>query len=107
MGHVACMEEIRMHTKFWSENPMGRDHFKDLSIDENISECILRDRVERCRLDSSDSADSCEHSTELLGSTKGRECLAEQLLASQEEPCSMELIMLQPNQREALGKLSY
>jgi hypothetical protein len=25
-----------MHTKFLSENPKGRDHFRDLDIDEKI-----------------------------------------------------------------------
>lgn len=35
--HVACMGEMRLHTKFWSEDLKGRDHLEDLGI----VECIL------------------------------------------------------------------
>jgi hypothetical protein len=33
-GHVAHTIELRMHTKFWSENQKGRDYSEDL--DERI-----------------------------------------------------------------------
>lgn len=39
LGHVARMEEIKMHTKFWSKHRKGRDHFEDLGIDGRM---ILR-----------------------------------------------------------------
>jgi len=28
--------ECEMHTKFWSENMMGRDHSEDLGVDRRI-----------------------------------------------------------------------
>jgi hypothetical protein len=31
-GHVARMGEMRMRTKFWSENPMGRDNSEDIGV---------------------------------------------------------------------------
>jgi hypothetical protein len=32
-GHVVRMGEMRMHTKFWSENLKGRDYSEDLGVD--------------------------------------------------------------------------
>jgi hypothetical protein len=32
-GHVASMEEIKMHRTLWSENLEGRDYFEALGID--------------------------------------------------------------------------
>jgi len=41
--HVARMEHIKVHKKFWSENLNGRAHSEDLRVDERIIlECILR-----------------------------------------------------------------
>jgi hypothetical protein len=36
-GHVACMEETRMHTKIYSENLKGSDSLGDLGIDGKIT----------------------------------------------------------------------
>jgi hypothetical protein len=42
-GHLACMGQMRMHTKFWLEGLKGRDHSEDLGIDGKIIlEWILR-----------------------------------------------------------------
>jgi hypothetical protein len=35
--HVACMGKMRMRTKFWLENPKGRDHLEDIGIDERMT----------------------------------------------------------------------
>jgi hypothetical protein len=35
-GHVARMREMKKRARFWSENLKGRDHSKDLSVDEKI-----------------------------------------------------------------------
>jgi hypothetical protein len=35
-GACSIHEAIRMHTKFWSENLMGRDHSEDVGIDEKV-----------------------------------------------------------------------
>jgi hypothetical protein len=43
VGHIACMGEIRMHTKFLSEYLKGRDHSEYPNVDGKIIlECILR-----------------------------------------------------------------
>jgi hypothetical protein len=36
LGHVAHMEEMRMHTKFWSKNLKPSDHLEDLGINGRI-----------------------------------------------------------------------
>jgi hypothetical protein len=36
VGHVASLEEMRMHTNLWSENPKGRDYSKDLGVDGSV-----------------------------------------------------------------------
>jgi hypothetical protein len=42
-GHVACMEEMRVNTKFWSENLKGRDHLGYLFIlEDNIKIDVKR-----------------------------------------------------------------
>jgi hypothetical protein len=44
-----------MHKKFWSENLKGTDHFGDIGINGRIFKRILKNRVQGCGLDSSDS----------------------------------------------------
>jgi hypothetical protein len=34
--HVACMGDVRNHTKFWSEYLKGRDDSEGLGVDGNI-----------------------------------------------------------------------
>jgi len=42
VGYAALIEKMRMRTKFWSENLMGRDHSENLSVDGKIIlECTL------------------------------------------------------------------
>jgi hypothetical protein len=40
-GHAACMGEIKMHTKFWTENLKGEDYLEDLGLDEMMLKWIL------------------------------------------------------------------
>jgi hypothetical protein len=35
------MEDEKIHTKFCSENIMGRDHLEDLGIDERVLKWIM------------------------------------------------------------------
>jgi len=49
VGHVECIRDIRMHTKFLSDNLKGTDHMEDLGIDGKvILEWILRSGMGRC-----------------------------------------------------------
>jgi hypothetical protein len=35
-ARVAHIGEMRMYTKFWSENPKGKDHSEELGVDGKI-----------------------------------------------------------------------
>jgi hypothetical protein len=53
MGRIR-MGDMKNAHKFWSENPKGRDHSKELGLDgKTILEWILGKRVGSCGLDSS------------------------------------------------------
>jgi hypothetical protein len=70
----------KMHVKFWSENPKGKDHSEDLRVDGNIIQNGSGGHRVRCGVDSSGPGQvpvggSCEHSSGLSGSTKGGEFL--------------------------------
>jgi hypothetical protein len=45
-----------MHTIFWTENLIGKDHLEDLGVDVKVIFAVsYRNRVGRCGLDSSGS----------------------------------------------------
>jgi hypothetical protein len=68
-----------MHTKFWSEKLKGRYHLEErYRWEENIRMHLTGNRVRRCGLDASGSAQGpvagcCEHRNEPSDSIKGRE----------------------------------
>jgi hypothetical protein len=46
--HLAPMGEMKIHTKFWSENLKGRDHSEDLGVDGRIMmKCMLGKQDEK------------------------------------------------------------
>lgn len=61
-----------MRRKFWLKSLRGRDHSKEVHVDENMLKCVLNG-VWDCGLDSSGSGHgpvtvSCEHGNETSGS---------------------------------------
>jgi hypothetical protein len=73
-GYVASMGGGQVHTVFRWGNLKERDHLEDLGMDGKIIlNCILRNGVEGCGLDSSGSGQwkvdaSCKHSIKSSGS---------------------------------------
>jgi hypothetical protein len=87
-----------VYTRFLSENIKGRKHMEDLSVDGRIK-WILKKQGGRVwigfiwlRIGKGGKLGSCECGSEPSSSIKGRNFLTEQLLASQEGLCSMELV---------------